>query len=58
LLVASLGAAIGVLMAYKAVKLLIRATDSLSFQLAYWIRSAWQAKIAQKNCYWHCALAR
>jgi putative ABC transport system permease protein len=37
LLVASLGAAIGVLMAYKAVELLIRATDALPFPLAYWI---------------------
>ena len=37
LLVASIGAAIGVLMAYWAVGLLVRATSALPFPLPYWV---------------------
>jgi putative ABC transport system permease protein len=36
-LVAALGALLGVLLAYKALDLLVRATSSLSFPLPYWI---------------------
>ncbi len=37
-LVASMGAIVGVLMAYWALDLLIRATDALPFPLAYWVQ--------------------
>jgi putative ABC transport system permease protein len=37
-LVASMGAAVGVLLAYWSVELLVRATNALPFPLPYWVR--------------------
>ncbi len=45
LLVASIGAVVGVLMAYWAVDLLVRATNALPFPLPYWVSFTIDARV-------------